>query len=209
MRLLHRPSGGCDGLGGNRGWHVSGHGIHGSNDRRLEPGKQLAQPADSGASFEIKEDKLYVKKVDVGSPAWEAGLVPGDEVVSFHFKGDPKPLAGGPEAWQKQLQNPGAGRRTWFSAQRDGKATPLATSVRQRPLWRFFPTPAGEWVLWMWQGSYYDTSTKGDFSTSAGMSTGPDFTHEPAFYRAASPRTTSCQCSKHAATNTGPNQNRT
>jgi hypothetical protein len=35
--------------------------------------------------------------------------------------------------------------------------------VRQRPLWRFFPTRDGEWVLWRWRDFYYDTSTQGDY----------------------------------------------
>jgi hypothetical protein len=37
------------------------------------------------------------------------------------------------------------------------------TAVRQRPLWRFFPTRQGEWVLWRWRDYFYDTSTNGDY----------------------------------------------
>src|SRR5262249_14810704 len=36
------------------------------------------------------------------------------------------------------------------------------TSARTRPLWRFLPGPERSWVLWMWQGAFYDTSTNGD-----------------------------------------------
>ena len=113
----------------------------------------------------------------------------GDEIESFHFDGDPNPLKGGPKAWWAQLRNPEPGVEHGFKIKRDGKRqTPLATSVRQRPLWRFFPTPAGEWILWMWQGSYYDTSTKGD-SYLGWHVNAPDLAHEPTFYRAEQFRT--------------------
>src|SRR5262249_45827845 len=54
---------------------------------------------------------------------------------------------------------------------------------RQRPLWRFLPTRDGEWVLWMWRNSFYDTSTRGDFFIGWHVNSS-DLDREPAFYRA-------------------------
>jgi WD40 repeat protein len=117
-----------------------------------------------GAHFEIKNDKLIVDKVAVGSPGWEAGLVAGDEVDEFHFRGNIKVEPGGPKAWKERLESPQPGVEYGFRIRRKGieNTFPLGTTVRQRPLWRFFPTSDGEWALWMWQGAYYDTSTRGD-----------------------------------------------
>lgn len=117
-----------------------------------------------GAHFEVKNDKLIVDTVAVGSPGWEAGLVVVDEVEEFHFRGNPKVEPGGPKAWKEKLENPQPGLEYGFRIRRQGieNAFSLGTTVRQRPLWRFFPTNDGEWVLWMWQGAYYDTSTRGD-----------------------------------------------
>ena len=33
-----------------------------------------------GASFEVEKEKLIVKKIAVGSPAWEMGLIEGEEI---------------------------------------------------------------------------------------------------------------------------------
>jgi WD40 repeat protein len=43
-----------------------------------------------------------------------------------------------------------------------GKEQQKATTVRQRPLWRFFPTrraEGGSWILWRWRDFYYDTNS--------------------------------------------------
>jgi WD40 repeat protein len=116
-----------------------------------------------GARFEIEKNKLIVKKVDVGGPAWEAGLVEGDEVYEYHFAGAKDELPGGPKTWLDSVRRAEPGLEHRFDVLRDGKQVRLlATTLRQRPLWKFFPTADGEWVMWMWQGSYYDTSTNGD-----------------------------------------------
>ncbi|MFO0844725.1 MAG: caspase family protein [Gemmataceae bacterium] len=42
-----------------------------------------------------------------------------------------------------------------------GKEQQKLTTVRQRPLWRFFPTrraEGGSWILWRWRDFYYDTN---------------------------------------------------
>ena len=87
-----------------------------------------------GASFEAEGNGLRVKKVDAGSPAWEAGLVEGDNVVFFAFAG--KPLKGGPAAWKERLEDPVPGKEHYFRVRRDGKNVDMLTTARQRPLWR-------------------------------------------------------------------------
>ncbi len=59
----------------------------------------------------------------------------------------------------------------------------MKTTARHRPLWRFFPTTDGEWVLWMWRNSFYDCSTKGD-SYIGWLVNSPDLNGKPTFYRA-------------------------
>jgi WD40 repeat protein len=120
-----------------------------------------------GARFVREGARLRVKAVDVGSPAWEAGLEEGDEVTRFAFRG--KFLdEGGPAAWLKHLEDPTPGVEHYFVVARGKKTENVLTTVRQRPLWRFLPTTDArtgidEYVLWMWQNHYYDTSTKGDY----------------------------------------------
>ena len=76
---------------------------------------------------------------------------------------------GGPAAWLKRLADLQPGVVHSFDVVRDGRnitaggKQPLYTSVKQRPLWRFFPAGDGEWVLWMWRNNFYDSSTKGDY----------------------------------------------
>jgi WD40 repeat protein len=136
-----------------------------------------------GASFEMKGKDIVVKQVDVGSPAWEAGLLAGDVVKAFHFAGNREPMKDTEEIL-KQLRNPVPGLEHRFDVLRDGKLVPLLnTTARQRPLWRFFPTRDNEWVLWMWQNSYYDSSTNGDFSIGW-LVNAPNRDREPQFYRA-------------------------
>ena len=56
-------------------------------------------------------------------------------------------------------------RGLYFRVRTKGGATrDVTTSVKQRPLWKLYPTftpddkPA-EWVAWMWKGSYYQTAS--------------------------------------------------
>ncbi len=156
--------------------------------------------AELGASFRLQGDGLWVDTVDPGSPAWEAGLSANDEVVFFSSEGESKvydPLnEWGPEQIQgfgvkkvgveeclRILARPEPSRELLFRVKRDGKRLDLMkTLVRQRPVWRFFPTHDGEWVLWRWRDYYYDTSTNGDFLIGWQASRDPGET--PTFYRA-------------------------
>jgi hypothetical protein len=137
-----------------------------------------------GAKFAIERDRLLVKSVDIGSPAWEAGLLKNDEVTFFAFAG--KKVDGGPTAWLKRLEDPVPGKEHFFSVRRGGakgQTLDLLTTARHRPLWRFFPTNKGEWALWMWRNSFYHCSTNGD-SFIGFLVNAPNLNQAPTFYRA-------------------------
>ena len=115
------------------------------------------------------------------APPGVAGLIVGDEIVLFAF--DAKQVVGGPGAWQLILRDPVPGKEHFFRVIRDGKEVDMLTTCRQRPIWRYFPTRDGEWVLWMWRNSFYDTSTKGDFAIGWHMNS-PEPGQTPKYYRA-------------------------
>jgi hypothetical protein len=149
----------------------------------------------------MQQGKIVVTAVDQGSPAWEAGLSKGDEIVLLAFNAteflyDPlksvtdtrrfKKL-GNAEECLDRLRRPVPGLEFYFRVKRAGEAKPLdqMTTVRQRPMWRFFPTRDGEWVLWRWLDYYYDTSTQGDSYIGWHMNSGDgDVDKKPVFYRA-------------------------
>ena len=58
----------------------------------------------------------------------------------------------------------------------------MLTTVRQRPLWRFFATSDDEWVLWRWRDFFYDTSTRGD--SYIGWQVNGDVDETPEFHEA-------------------------
>jgi WD40 repeat protein len=115
-----------------------------------------------GASFAMVGGHLTVEAVADGSPAWEAGLSRGDEIESLLVNARPPP--GGPSAWRRHLAGPTPNVELFFTIRRPGLNEPLKmlTTVRQRPLWRFFPAENHEWVLWRWQDYFYDCSAHGD-----------------------------------------------
>jgi WD40 repeat protein len=126
-----------------------------------------------GARFFVRQGRLFVDAVDAGGPAWEAGLSKGDELILLaadrnlvfnRFRKYGKDV-GDAAAALAALERPEPGKELYFAWKRPGedKAVEQLTSLRQRPLWRFFPTRQGEWVLWRWRDYYYDTSTNGDF----------------------------------------------
>jgi WD40 repeat protein len=158
--------------------------VSGSMDQTLTAWSLKDWPSQRtlGASFDFKGKDLVVTQVDVGSPAWEAGLFAGDIVKAFHFAGGEKPYKDGDKTkWLEKLRDPKPGVEHRFDVIRDGKeVNKLATTARQRPLWRFFSTRENEWVLWMWQNSYYDSSTNGD-SYVGWLVNAPDLDREPQF----------------------------
>jgi hypothetical protein len=116
--------------------------------------------ADLGAAFATDGGKFVVTHVADGSPAWEAGLSAGDEVVSLAVAN----VDADRKEWAATLKAPAPNVEHFFEIRRRGVKDPFPvfTSVRQRPLWKFAPLDKGEWVLWRWRDYYYDCSANGD-----------------------------------------------
>jgi len=139
-----------------------------------------------GVSFERRGRGIYVDEVAPGSPGWEAGLTGGDQLQLLAFNG--QLVKGGPEAWLQRLRNPVPGRELFFRIGRERAEKPIdmLTTVRQRPIWRFFPTQDEEWVLWRWRDYFYDASTTGDryigWQINGGITDTPEF-HEAEKFR--------------------------
>jgi hypothetical protein len=138
-----------------------------------------------GASFVAgRSGKVVVKHVDPGSPAWEAGLTDGDEIVMIvsSDRDVPRGWVYDPEkhglkkygfsmeithrCTQKdvlaRLAHAEPNREHIFVWRHRGKEQVQLTTVRQRPLWRFFPTRAeegGDWIIWRWRDFFYDTTS--------------------------------------------------
>ncbi len=127
-----------------------------------------------GASFFVRQGRLFVGQVDAGGPAWETGLSKGDELllvvsarkILYNKSGKyTKKDVGTAAAGLAALEGTEPGKEIYLAWKRgdEGKLIEALTTVRQRPLWRFFPTRSGDWVLWRWRDYYYDTSTNGDY----------------------------------------------
>lgn len=155
--------------------------------------------AELGARFVLRDGKLVVDEVDAGSPGWEAGLSRGDVVLQLAIDNKELYDPGKREPAERRqkyeilttekclerLASPSPRIEHYFLVQREGAAKPLPmlTTVRQRPLWRFFPTHDNEWVLWRWRDYYYDCSTHGDSYLGWQISSS-EVSRPPEFYRA-------------------------
>jgi WD40 repeat protein len=126
-----------------------------------------------GAHFYLKGGKLRVGTVAQGSPIWEAGLSTDDEVVLlvvggldivYNRTGKYSADKGSAERALAALEKPMAGVELYFGCKRTGsdQLFEYKTTLRERPIWRLFPTKDNEWVLWRYQDFLYDTSTRGD-----------------------------------------------
>src|SRR5262249_22461421 len=140
-----------------------------------------------GAELLIQADgKLVVNAVDVGGPAWEMGLKKGDEIVltvktvgQKHYPllitpgkysaGEFQAAEGSVKRALDALSDPEPGLEYYLAWKRPGQTTPLEgpSSIRRRPLWRFFPAfdangRLDQWMAWIWRGGHYATSTSGD-----------------------------------------------
>jgi WD40 repeat protein len=125
-----------------------------------------------GANLYLKGGKLWVGAMSQGSPIWEMGLSTGDEVVLlvvdreiiYNHSGKYGPDKGSAELAFNALRRPKAGVEHYFGWKRPGDNLlyEQLTNLHDRPIWRFFPTRDGEWVLWRYQDFIYDTSTRGD-----------------------------------------------
>ncbi|MBA4186928.1 MAG: hypothetical protein C0467_02815 [Planctomycetaceae bacterium] len=119
-----------------------------------------------GASFAEANGKVVVKSVDLGSPAQEAGLSVGDEVLKYYRGDSPNPVP--KDRWLEEFRNPEPLREMlWFVnpvARPAGnkKEYGSKTSLLHRPAARFLPLTNGEWVLYSYRQCYYDCSANGD-----------------------------------------------
>jgi WD40 repeat protein len=129
-----------------------------------------SQPA-LGAAFEVKDGQLATTTVDIGSPAWEAGLSKGDVIDLLAVDGKltfdrrpGKPVVGTAGVAAAALRNPQSGIELFFGWSANGERRATPTRLKQRPLWKWFPAFDGQGrltdsVMWMWHGSYYFTAS--------------------------------------------------
>lgn len=152
-----------------------------------------------GAAFRVNAGAVEVTAVDIGSPAWEAGLQVGDVIDLLAVDGKRPPVydrragqtpAGNPETAVKALTNPQSGIELFFGRVPKGNLArkETLTTVRQRPLWKWLPGyddrgKHTEWVVWMWHGSYYHTKTAHGDRLVGWHVNSPDVGGRPAFFR--------------------------
>ena len=137
--------------------------------------KDWDQQKHLGATFHSVEGKLAVKSVADGSPAYEAGLKANDVVERLNVAGVKTPVydrradfaqRGEVKEALDALAEPKSGYELLFTLvnPKSGVRRETLTTVRQRPLWKWFAgfderNQLREWIIWMWQGSYYFTNT--------------------------------------------------
>ncbi len=147
-----------------------------------------------GAKFD--EDDVRVAFVDAGSPAWEAGLRVGDVLdllavnkdVVFDRRGGAK--IGTVIAALEALKTPRPGIELFFgiAAKENTPRRDTLTTVRQRPVWKWFPAfdaqnRMNDWVVWMWHGSYYHTKTANGDRLVGWHVNHPEPSGRPEFYQ--------------------------
>ncbi|MCX7701817.1 MAG: hypothetical protein N2039_13145, partial [Gemmataceae bacterium] len=163
--------------------------VSASNDQTMAGWSLEDWPSGTGfgARLTALPASVRVDEVAVGSPAWEMGLIPGDEITflavagrEFFGPGLPPTAADAKAA----LDSARPGDEVFIHVRRTGRDSPIRTlsTLRQRPLWRLFPNVDREWVMWTWHGNYYDTSTNGD-SLVGWVMNDPSMSREPRFFR--------------------------
>jgi WD40 repeat protein len=142
-----------------------------------------------GAALQKVEGKLLVESVDIGGPAWEMGLSKGDEIIllikggitpavyalpgkygdNMKKKYEPNEPVGSVDDALAALTRPTPGIEHYMAWRKPNtkRHTEGLSTVRQRPLWKFFPSfdannHFDQWVAWMWKTGHYATSTHGD-----------------------------------------------
>ncbi|MBM3978671.1 MAG: hypothetical protein FJ304_00005 [Planctomycetes bacterium] len=150
-----------------------------------------------GATFDEKDGAPVVVAVDTGSPAWEAGLRPGDALDLL--------AVGGRALYERRagqdkrgtaaealaaLKAPRARVELYFGLAATATAgrRETLTTVRQRPAWKWFPAfdktnTMTDWVAWMWHGSYYHTKTANGDRLCGWHVNAPDPGDRPRFYQ--------------------------
>ncbi|GIW84511.1 MAG: hypothetical protein KatS3mg107_0171 [Gemmataceae bacterium] len=124
-----------------------------------------------GASFAERDGQITVTAVDVGSPAWEAGLSAGDPIVLLAIDGElvwdrrsHRPPKGTVPQVLEKLRQPQSGIEYFFAWQAGKALRASPTRLKQRPLWKWFPAfdaqgHLSDSVIWMWHGNYYYTAS--------------------------------------------------
>jgi WD40 repeat protein len=140
-----------------------------------------------GATFAIENGRLITTAVDLAGPAWEMGLSKGDEIVLavrtqggrsdilYGMAGTYKATTlaadnGTPKAALDGLSKPIVGLEYYLGWKKGGRGTVIEnlSTLRRRPLWKFFPAfdennQFEHWVAWIWRTRHYATSALGDF----------------------------------------------
>lgn len=161
-------------------WFVTGGADHTVAAFSLKP---WAGHPTLGAAFEAKGEKVVVKSVAVGSPAWESGLMANDVIERvvldkenkvYNRKIDEKEPErwGTPEKAVAALKAPAPPGKEVFLLVGGKETAARKTTVQQRPLWKWFPafadaagkpTRVSDSVVWMWKGArYHSETTEGD-----------------------------------------------
>ncbi len=175
-------------------WFVSGGADHTVASYSLE---DWPSNAGLGAKIEVANGKPTVLAVDVGSPAWEAGLSAGEVIdllvvdggtIIFDHRPGQSPLGTARDV-VAAVKSPIPGKELYFGLEAAGKPRrETLTTVRQRPLWKWFPgfDDAGrmtDWVIWMWKGSYYHTESANGDRIIGWHVNAPEADGRPVFYQ--------------------------
>lgn len=150
-----------------------------------------------GAEFTLNADgAVEVAEVAAGAPGWEAGLVRGAVIDALAVNGTfvydrraGRKQLGTPEVALRELAAPQSGIELYFGiVPPKQRRYESLTTVRQRPLWKWFPAfdAAGrmtDWVIWTWHGSYYHTRTASGDRLVGWHVNAPDPGDRPQFYQ--------------------------
>jgi uncharacterized caspase-like protein/WD40 repeat protein len=150
-----------------------------------------------GAAFAERDGSPVATAVDDASPAWEAGLRVGDVLDLLAVNGAPvfdrrkgEPAFGTVDDALAALKVPRARIELYFGrvARDNGQRWETLTTVRQRPLWKWFPAfdsedKLNDWVVWMWHGSYYHTKTANGDRLVGWHVNAPEPGDRPQFYQ--------------------------
>jgi WD40 repeat protein len=160
-----------------------------------------------GAKLQVNGGKLIVAGVESGGPAWEMGLRRNDEIVlAAHTKGKTSTIlyalrgkysartidedVGKRETALDALRQPELGTEYYLGWKRGEDVLENLSTVRRRPLWRFFPAfdennQVDQWVAWIWKGGHYAASSSGDYLVGWQLNDVETITRKsPHFYKA-------------------------
>ncbi len=108
--------------------------------RRAKPPREDEEaPAFLGGKTKVEDGRLLVLEVRRGSPAWHAGLSPGDEIVAL--AGYRAPAA----KWEERLRSFRPGESAELLVARRERLLPLQVTFAAPPAsWRLDPDPAAD-----------------------------------------------------------------